>query len=272
MDVTEAISEARLHMGLGDELRVSLSTAINDTETTLDLSDTSSYVEGSILDFGIEAMYVLNVTSTGAEVERAFDGTASSHGAGKVAIVDPPVTRAYLFRDIRDELKRMEGDGLFQVKTASATYDPQEDGIDISSITDLLSVYSISWTRSGRTRTLNKVYKRGDILRLHETPPTGSNDITVTYRAGLPTPAGYNDTVSIDSNLEDIPPLGAAAHAMRRGLTRRVSMTAQPQPRRAEEVPPENIMQAAQFLRARRDERVSQEMMNLRRQWPMRWV
>lgn len=274
--VSEAVDEARIHLGVGGEPRVRLSADITDTDTTIGLASVDQIVKHSVLDLGPESMFVLDVDDTNAqvEVERGYDGDPQSFSANHIVLIDPLITRTHLARAVRREVTRMEGDGIFSMKAVQRTYDKGLGGIDISDLRDVISFYSLEFDDGSEKVEVKKFYSDTSVLRPHWSLP-GGKTLKLNYRARIQAPRGWESEMTGRNGLPesalDIPPLGAAAQSVQMLMARRVSLDAQPQPRRAEEVAPENLMQVGQFLRSRRDDRVRQEVMNLRKRWPIGW-
>ena len=114
-----------------------LSADLGTSDTTVGFTyDSSSIVEGSIIEVGTELMYVfsVNAVTNDAIVKRGFRGTtAASHSTNDLVTVNPKFPTQLVLNAINDELADLSSpqNGLYQMKTVEFTYNISQDGYDL---------------------------------------------------------------------------------------------------------------------------------------------
>jgi hypothetical protein len=289
------VEECRRHLFSGAREQVNTLAATLSSSPTVQ-TVTFNYplrqiTEGAVIEVDLELMLVLatNVTNNSATVLRGQLGSASaSHSSDAVVTVNPKFPRFGIFSAINEELGALSSEGLFQVKTVDLTYNPAIDGYDMTSVTDLLDIYSVRYSIPGpnlrwpeiRSYQLKRNmpttdFASGIALVLDEGGYPGRT-VRVSYLAPFSPLTALTDNVVTTSGLHteahDIPPLGAAARLVMPRDVKRGFTETQGDTRRAEEVPPGASMASGRGLLALRDRRVQQEIARLRRFFPARLV
>ena len=109
----------------------------------------SSIVKGVVIEINAELMYVLQVASTTISVLRGYGGsTAAAHTANDIVRVSPKFPTNRIISSLNDDLADLSapGQGLFQMKTTSFTYNAGVDGYDLTGLTsaEIDSIYSVT--------------------------------------------------------------------------------------------------------------------------------
>jgi len=225
--------------------------------------------------------------------------TPTAHANTALLYINSLVTRYDVGVAINDDLNDLSGQGLFRVGVAQLTWSPTFAGYDLSSIPpnfiNILEVSSRTISPSRRFPVItNWELRRWNTLVTDSSFPSGQGiviydhvdpgmPVYVTYSAPFipfvavtdsitstpvsndPTPpaSGYGTGVTAVPNLSatmtDIPPLGATAALIQPQEIRRNDMGAQPNPRKALDVPPQAISSSTNALLLRRAARISAE-------------
>ena len=114
----------------------------------------SSIVKGVVIEVNAELMYVISVTSTTISVMRGYAGsTAATHTAGDIVRVSPKFPTNRIISSLNDDLADLSapGQGLFQMKTTSFTYNAGVDGYNLEGLTsaEIDSIYSVTYADIG---------------------------------------------------------------------------------------------------------------------------
>lgn len=241
---------------------------------------------GVILAVDLELMYVWSVTALNVTVQRGVLGsTATTHAVGSLVYVNPRFPAFRIFSEINNEIRSYSSPahGLFRISTVDLTGSITE-GYDLTGVTSLIDILEVryqdygaearwplirQWSLARNMPTAS--FASGFALMVDDAPAIGRT-IRVRYKAAytaftalsqdLTTQTGMHDEAS------DIPPLGAAARLLAAREARRASYDAQPESRRAEDVPPGTNRQAAAGLLALRDMRLREEAARLSSQYP----
>lgn len=287
------VAETKRHLLSGHvEERNRLSADITSGATTLTLEfQVSGVARGTLLEIDLEVMYVWEVSGTTLTVERAQEGSvAAAHLDGATVRVKPRFYSFAILKALNDELSDLSSpvNGLYRVLTADFDYDSQYAGYDLSDVTGaatLLDVLEVRAKTAGTDRywpvlsdfTVARgvdatVFPSGVALFLHEGGYAGE-PLSIRYKASFGSLAALSDDVSttgLPATAYDIPPLGAAARLVMGRDVKRAFTESQPEPRRAEEVPPGSSLQAARGLLALRQQRIAAEASRLSIQNPRR--
>lgn len=246
---------------------------------------------GAVVELGYELCYVwsVNQQAKSAEVQRGYqDTTATTYASGQLATVNPRISASQVVEEINYELADLSSpmNRVFQVDTVDITYNPAAVGYDIdaSDIIEILEVrynseaYENDWRMVRRWQLSRDMptsdFASGAALFLNEFIPSG-NQVRVRYSKAFD-PISSSATGSVEtqsgipSSAVDILYLGAALRILSLREIPRSEMGAQPDPRRAEEVPPGAVLTSIRDLRALRDRRVKEESARLMRQYPHR--
>ena len=252
----------------------------------------TSIVKGVVIEVNAELMYVTSVTSTTVSVMRGYGGsTAAAHTAGDIVRVSPKFPTHRIISSLNDDLADLSapGQGLFQMKTTSFTYNAGVDGYNLEGLTsaEIDSIYSVTYADIGteaaepdvsswrlRRNRDTASFSSGLALILYTGAWPGQK-ITVMYKSPF-TPIANSTTPLVDVGLAttayDLPPLGAAMALMTTTPIRREFLDAQGTSRMADEVPPGAISASFRDLMGRRRARVEAESGRLVSQYPQLWT
>lgn len=271
-----------------------LTSGITDTATTFALTyDFRGIGAGTRLDIDLEEMYVTGVSGQTAgstvTVLRGIGGsTAAAHSAGAVVRSNPQWTNFELAQAVNDELYDLSSpvNGLFRIRTVEFDFNPSQMGYELVGVTGFLSVWQVRYQVTGPTKewpvippSLWRVdqaanttdFPSGYMLVLQAGGMPGQK-VRVSYQATFDALTNPTDDVLAVSGLHteahDILSLGAAIRVLAGQEAQRSYETAQPNPRRADEVPPRTAVAALTPLLAQREDRVRAEAARLSRRFP----
>ena len=239
-----------------------------------------------------ELMYVISVTSTTISVMRGYAGsTAATHTAGDIVRVSPKFPTHRIISSLNDDLADLSapGQGLFQMKTTSFTYNAGVDGYNLTGLTsaEIDSIYSVTYADIGseaaepqvsswrlRRNRDTDAFSSGLALILYTGAWPGQK-ITVMYKSpftSITDGTTARSTVGLATTAYDLPPLGAAMALMTTTPIRREFLDAEGTSRMADEVPPGAISASFRDLMGRRRARVEAESGRLVSQYPQLWT
>lgn len=270
---------------------------INRLTTTLDASTTSvvfdfdleSIAAGAKVAIELENMHVWSAvpaTKTATVQRGHFGSTAATHTAGAIAYVNPKFSWFDVLNAINDELRSLSARGLFRVRTVDLTYNPSVQGYDLTSVTDLLSVYAVTADTPGPDNSwpavnafeVRRNASTGDFasglgLIVYDAPYPGRT-MRVQYRAPFGTLTTLAADLVTDAGLRaearDIVEMGAALRLAAPRAIKRTFTEHQGDTRRAEEVSTTDALQAPGRLAAMHEQRINEEAMRLRQEYPER--
>ena len=252
----------------------------------------SSIVKGVVIEINAELMYVLQVASTTISVLRGYGGsTAAAHTANDIVRVSPKFPTNRIISSLNDDLADLSapGQGLFQMKTTSFTYNAGVDGYDLTGLTsaEIDSIYSVTYADIGteaaepdvsswrlRRNRDTASFSSGLALILYTGAWPGQK-ITVMYKSpftSITDGTTARSAVGLATTAYDLPPLGAAMALMTTTPIRREFLDAQGTSRMADEVPPGAISASFRDLMGRRRARVEAESGRLVSQYPQLWT
>lgn len=288
MLASDLVQETRGHLYSGTRPEINqLAEALDATETEVDFTYAAGGIQkGAVIWINLEAMYVFFTAGTTCSVKRGYLGTtAAVHAIGDLIEVNPPWSDFQILRAVNAEIDSYSSPrhGLYQMKTVDLTFSAARTGYDLTSVTDLIDVYDVryadygpylSWPRVGRwvlARNQSTAdFPSGFALFIEDRNAPG-RAVRVQYKARFATLATLATdlaTTGLPTTAYDIPPLGAAARLVAPREVTRSRLDAQPEPRRAEEVPPGTSRQAAGGLLALRNARLSEESARLISHYP----
>ena len=270
------------------EERNKLAAGINGSVTTLGLVfDPKGVREGAVIEVGAELMYVWSVSGPTVTVERGWEGTtAASHNANAIITVKPRFPNRQLFDYLNDEISDLSSpaNGLFQVKTATLQYNGSDRAIDMSGVTDLISIHEVRW-RYQRDEWLDvRGYRlsrnaattdfASGLMLIFDSPPAQSSTVRVTYKAPYSRLATLSDDLTtvggVQATLEDVVRMGVQLRAMVGREVKRNFTEAQGDTRRAMEVAPGAVQASWRGIAAIRQQRIEAEQARLSQQYPLR--
>jgi hypothetical protein len=214
------------------------------------------------------------------------------HLAGATIWINPKFSRAQLLRAVNKEIQSLSGAGLYQMATVDLTFNSQISGYDMVGVNpdDVMSIYEIMADYPGPMnhpvpissyRLLRDAqtadFTSGMGILLNE-PGHPGHTVRVTYRTRFSTVTAddaatdLTTTSGLDPEAHDLLSIGAAINLISGSEVRRSQWGAQPDTRRAEEVPPGAMLQSARGLMALREQRIKEEKARLARRYPARKV
>ena len=282
--------------GYVEELDLVIAPAITDaTSTTLSVQGLANGIaKGVVIEVGSELMYVTAVSGGSVSVIRGYAGsTASStgHAVDSVVRVSPKFPTYRIIQSLNDDLADLSapGQGLFQMKTTSFTYNAGVDGYNLTGLTsaEIDSIYSVTYADAGSEASEPDVsswklkrnrdtsaFASGLALVLYTGAWPGQK-ITVSYKApftSITDASTARSSVGLATTAYDLPPLGAAMALMTTTPIRREFLDAEGTSRMADEVPPGAISASFRDLMGRRRARVEAEASRLASQYPQMWT
>ena len=254
-----------------------LTDAIDADDTAIELDFAlGGIAPNAILGIDLEEVLVwAAATPSATSVQRGWNGSvAASHSAGTVVEVNQMFSAWRILNELNAELESLSSPitGLRRVKTVAttatvaSTYNLAADVVDILAVQYNDVGPSNEWPLLRRWDLLHDqdtaVFPSGKAITLFEMPSPGRT-IRVTYSARFGTLSTLTDDVEATTGLpesaHDIPAIGAAARLLASRESRRSQLDAQPEARRAADVPPGTARSAAAQLFALRDRRVREE-------------
>jgi hypothetical protein len=283
-----------------------LGTAVGATDTSLALASgqtLGSINPGGILQVDYELMLVNGAPATTAvPVQRGYLGsTATSHKAGSVLTVNPRFPAVDIVKAINEDIDDLSAptNGLYQAQEVTLTYNPVIVGYDFTDVNsgvpvdatgfiDLLEVRVHDYGPAQRWPSIPlsrcRVQKQADMSVF----PSGmaleftgggyaGRPIRVQYMAAFTTPlVNPSDDVlgvtGLHTQAHDIPTLGATYRLMQFREIPRSFMEAQPQARKAQEVPVGSSLTAMKGVMQHRLDRIAAERTRLNRMYQRGWL
>lgn len=261
---------------------------------TLVLKDATGNIgAGTFLSIGLNDLLVTSVnplTKTASVVGGQRGSTDATAAANDMVRVSPRFTDSQIVRAINRHLPTLSSprNGLFQVATADLDYTSTLEGYDLTGVTGLLKVLDVrrqtygpelSWPSVPSTYwDVNRSADISDFpsgLSLRVRQGHTGLAVQVVYAKTF-TPIAANlaadvATTGLSTEMEDIPPLGAAYRLVSGREIPRNALTAQGDSRRAEEVPPGSIARSVAGIAGLWQSRVEEEAARLRSFYPVVW-
>ena len=243
---------------------------------------TGAIQAGAILSVDLEMMYVTGVTTTTVSVIGGYEGsTPANHALGALVYVNPRFSKFDISVAINDDLLDLSSpyNGLGQELYIDVTYNPVYQGYDLGSHFSATSskVLEVSYKIAPPVRTFPLI-RRGDyrVVRNQSDTAFPSGNGVILYRSaypGLPVHiqflSPFQPLVNVTDDLTtvaglpptcyDIPDLGAAIKLMQPREVKRNFIEAQPDPRKAAEVPPNAVANSSAKLEQQRQKRIDAE-------------
>ena len=284
------INSTRSYLMSGySEERNKLSSAYTAGDTTL----TFTYPLGGIrpgarLSIGLNTFYVWSVDGQVATVSAGEDSSTDANAAsGTVVKVGPRFTDDEIWKALDADLSDLSSpsSGLFGIGTIDLTYNAIVNGYDLTTVSDLISIYEVKYLTPGpqmdnprinsagwrlNRNAITTQFPSGISLQLFEPAYPGYN-VRVVYRKYFTTPATTSANVSTSGLLAsayDLPPLGAAIRLMAGREIKRNFTESQGDTRRAGEVAPGAVMQSSRNLQILRQQRITAESARLDALYP----
>lgn len=254
------------------------------------LRDLNGIGANTVITIGLNTLLVEATSSTAKQltVIGGHNGSTDIDApSGSLVRVGPRFTDHRIFRALNDTLTSMSNPkaGLFAVGTAVLDYDGVREGYGLTA-PNLLNVLDVHRDEYGPERSWPRVPATSwDLARSADTTdfPTGLSlrlrgqvdagvGVRVTYASTFTALAALSDNLTVTglhAEAWDIPPVGAAIRLMSGREVARTNMASQPDPRRAEEVPPGSTTSSVAGLRALYAQRMGEEAARLRSRYPI---
>lgn len=250
---------------------------------------------GALIGAGLNVLQVTSVPSAGAfSVVGGVNGsTDANQGNGTLVEVNPRFQRFDIAQEINRELLSLDAptSGLGQIRTVQATYIPVFQAYDLGANFDQerSKVLEVNFKiappfrtypliRRGEYRVIRHadtgVFPNGVALRIqmNRGTPWPGFPITVYFLAPFAPLVNLTDDLltvgGVPLNMQDIVEMGTRLRLAPDREIARNAMDAQPDPRKAPEVPPNAMQQAANSLAARYMRRKNEESGRIRRAYP----
>lgn len=273
-----------------------LSVNIDATQTTFVTShEIGPISKGMRVSMDLEDMHVFAVdpnTKTITVERGAYGSTAVVHTAGDVILSGSNWTDFDILAGFNRVLGDLEGKGLFDVTSANLTYNSNVDGYDItgatSTLIDVIDIYSRDsgtsslywrrldvgdWSLVSDADTSDFASGFGIVMRRPGVAYPGTT-LRVTYRKRFGRLTALSEDVTTTASLdvvgEDLLTLGTAVDMLSSMPMARNDLSAQGDPRRAEEVPAGAWSQSPSRLARTYEKRVRDARVVLERRYPTR--
>jgi hypothetical protein len=297
--VLDVVNDTRQHVFTGAReeinlLQTTFSSAAPPATFTVALTNPLGGIQnGARLEIDVEIFRVLSVNATAmtATCIGGQDGSVvTSHTAGALVTVNPKFPSFRILRALQQVFRSIgsPGAGLYQYANTDFTITQPLIGYDFPTTLPLLNVHRVYYRLVGQTARKdwqavpNARWKRnlptgdfpsGQAIFIPEAYLPAGTPIRVIYRAplgdlGSNLAADVGATTGLLESAFDIPSLGAAIQLVAAREIKRNFTEAQPEPRRAAEVPPGATMQSINALRQLYLLRLSQEAAKLSTMFP----
>jgi hypothetical protein len=291
----DVIAEARDYLLTGQrDVLNQLQTGIDADDIALTLKrDLKGVTTNGMLSIDLEDIHVWAPSGASAgstvDVLRAQNGsTGAAHSADALVYVNTQYSPWRVLRAINEELKALSGAGLWRVKNVNLTYAATQMGYDLTGTgSDFLDVWRVrmdtvgpeqdwpllrrdEWRLDQHSDTTDFPSGRSLVLYRGTTP---GRTVKVSYKASFGQLSALADNVESVSGLHteamDLLAIGATIRLISGREIKRSSMEAQPEPRRADEVPAGAAMGAIRPMMALREQRLREERNRLHQRYPL---
>lgn len=249
------------------------------------------FVENSRLSVGLEDVYVTGVATGGGSatvVRGVYGSVAASHSAGDQVLINPAWSNWDVAQAVNDEIADLSSpvNGLFRVRSVEFDFQPQTSGYALTGLSDFIDVWRVRFNEPGPEDDWKPIhpsmwridnaadttdFASGQQIVLKAGGSPGQK-VRVSYRAAYDQLTSPSDDVTSVAGLHDqahdILSIGAAIRLLSGLEAQRALTTSQPDPRRAEEVPPRTAAAALVPLLEQRKERILAERERLAAQFP----
>lgn len=273
------------------------------TSFTLSTGQTlGSISAGTVVEIDYEQFWVSSTTAPNTvNVIPGYNGsTEANHSSGAYVRVNPRFTAVDIISAINEDLDDLSSstNGLFQPAEVTVSYNPVFDGYDLTDVNtsvavvpnnfiDLLEVRihdygpAQRWPRIPLSRLEiqrqadTSVFPSGIAIVFKEKQAYPGRPVRIQYKAPYTHLVNANDTfvntAGMHSQAVDIPTLGAAYRLMAFREFKRSFSEAQPEPRRAQEVPVGASLTAVKLVAQQRTDRIAAERQRLENWYPVRY-
>jgi hypothetical protein len=286
----DLIDETRLHLTSGkneqvNELSADYTAGVGQMSFKHSLK---GITPGHTISVGLNTLYVVAVSEAAktATVIAGQQGSVDANAdAGTAVLVQPRWTDHRIFRELNNDLRSLSSPhlGLYRSVAKAVTFVSGTFAYDLAA--DVISVDEVRVDEPGQHRTQPPIrsfevirdadttlFPSGVALRINE-PGWPGRALRVRYRASfLPLSTVGTDVAAtgLPDTAFDLPPMGAALRLVAVKEIARNQTEAQPDTRRAGEVPPGAVLGSYRGLAGLRAQRIEEERSRLRAQTPIR--
>nr|MBA3621309.1 hypothetical protein [Euzebyales bacterium] len=147
---------------------------------------------GAVIQIDDELIYVwsVNTSTKTMTVERGWGGTTrTQHVENSIIEINPKYTG--LFEMLQDEVRSLEGEGLYRIKSVTLPYNDLRYGVDISSLTDRQFFYGLQVTIGSSEHWVPEWWLDEENLRFYTIPD--NRTVRVFYAAPFAAPTSADD-------------------------------------------------------------------------------
>lgn len=276
----DQVQRTKVHLYGAQRLELRELTAdLDEHDNVVHLDDVAGITRGTLLGFGLELWYVLQVgTGSPADVRvvRGFlRSVATTHITGELGEVNPRFPAPLIVGALADEVASW-GEELYNVHTVTASVGPGESAVNLKGAEGCYGLIDCRWCtadvwaietwrpipRASYARLVRTDDCATPALLLGQIPGA---DVRVRATVAMPfhvepwTPATDMLTdVGLGRSMLDLPSMGAALRLWATQEIPRSDRIGQPEPRRAADVPPGAVSQMlgplANLIRQRKKE------------------
>lgn len=291
--LAQLITQTKGHLlgNLREEVN-SLNGAYTAGGTTLTMTyPMQSIVAGAELEIDTELFRVMSVSNQVATVMGAQKGTtAANHSNGAVVTVNPRFYSYSIWTNLNHTLHDLSSEGLYREVAIDVTFNPVVAAYDLTGSSDdtVIDILEVRYQQTGPTKRF-PVIRNWSLMRDMPTSQFASGNalvvdgggfpglpLRVRYAANFTEMTSLTDDVTTTSGLrdtaDDLPPIGAAIRELMGRDIKRTFLEAQPDTRRAQEVPPGTAQGALTTLRRMWEAGVQAERMRQVQRYPYRMV
>jgi hypothetical protein len=247
----------------------------------------ASIASGANVEVDQEIFRVVSVSGLVATVIGGQYGTTNvNHASGVPTTTNPRFPVSGILRDLNNTLSDLDANGLYREVSLNITFNPVISAYDLTGSDTVLDVLEVRYRITGPTKR-NPVIRSWSLMRDMDTAifPSGNAlvidsggfpglPLRVRYAAPFVQIASLSDdistTVGLSYTAQDLPPMGAAIRQMLGRDIKRTFLEAQPDTRRAQEVPPGVAQGALTSLRREYQDGIEEERMRQLQRFPYR--
>lgn len=287
----DVIQRTRRHvMGVRRDAMTTVASAEvdnDDTSIVVASASTAGIVANTVIEIGMEQIFVTSVSTNTLTVIRGYNGTTpGEHPVGAWVVANPSVTFIDMLDAVNAELNSLSSpeNGLYRVAYTDLAVNSSTLGFDLDVADGFLDVLSVRQRRSAQKDWVALDRKAWELVRSADTDDFASG-VGIYFPSGLPSQlptrvlyktafgqlSDTNEdvvaTTGLPATAVDILPMGAAIRLAEGREITRVIPQGVADTRRTADTPMGNALQAPSALRRSRAERISEEAARLRQQW-----
>lgn len=271
---------------------VQLSGATEATQNPITLSGQLTNVQpGMVMSIDLEIFFVLSIDQNSGVTEVVpgyYNSVPASHQDGVICYMEPRFSNFEISQAINDDLADLssETNGLYQVGQTDIPYSPVFYGYDLAGVpTDYLKILEVRYKTVTPERRFplvrqweelrnqtDSAFPSGNAIVIRQSGAPGL-PLHIVYAAPFVPLVNWTDPISLTGlpvTAYDLPPLGAQVQLVVPREVKRNATEAQPDARKATEVPPGAVAASINAVNARRTNRINSEADRLSRMYPTR--